>query len=455
MASPRVESLRVEVEEELLSLPLAGFRKLMQGLLIPKAQWDGQSKMKCITGMHAFLQERAEEEPDKQVDLLTSVRHAIEVVKHETDRGEDKPIVDAEIRTSDTSIRKVYGEPVRERPYFDKHDATSSFRREFKITGMVGDAGEKDRLTYLSLLRQLKEGERKGYTDGELVSACIRAIGPGIPLRSYLETLPSLPLKRLRKFLRSHYKEKSATELYRQLTSLTQMEFEDECDFMFRCFEIRSKVCLASDEEGHQKYDLKLVQSLCLETICTGLRNKSVLAQFQPHVTAALESLSDDVESTDVALISEMRRLTKQEAAWQSKMIAKQRSDTDNAVNTAARSNPSKSRSVNVHSITEEPRENTILQEIRKLQVQVTSIANIHDEVAQLRAQVAAITTPSASRESDEYRMSIRCRNCNDKNIMKCNHCTRCGGDNHFARNCRLQAPQAAKERELPRGGRQ
>ena len=47
----------------------------------------------------------------------------------------------------------------------------------------------------------------------------VSSIYPGMRLRSYLEGLESLTLPRL---LRSHYQEKSATELSRQLSTLVQ-----------------------------------------------------------------------------------------------------------------------------------------------------------------------------------------------------------------------------------------
>ena len=63
---------------------------------------------------------------------------------------------------------------------------------------------------------------QNGYKPLEVVDAVVRSINPGIRLRSYLEGLESLTLPRLRRIMRSHYQEKSATELYRQLSTLVQ-----------------------------------------------------------------------------------------------------------------------------------------------------------------------------------------------------------------------------------------
>ena len=63
---------------------------------------------------------------------------------------------------------------------------------------------------------------KKGYKPVEVIDAVVRAINPGMRLRSYLEGLDDLTIPRLRRILRSHYQEKSATELYRQFSTLVQ-----------------------------------------------------------------------------------------------------------------------------------------------------------------------------------------------------------------------------------------
>lgn len=38
-------------------------------------------------------------------------------------------------------------------------------RREFKIAGQIGESGQKEKLSYLSLVRQIEVGIEKGHTD--------------------------------------------------------------------------------------------------------------------------------------------------------------------------------------------------------------------------------------------------------------------------------------------------
>ena len=55
-----------------------------------------------------------------------------------------------------------------------------------------------------------------------IVEAVIRAVSPNLKLRSYLEMINEMLLVRLKQILRAHFKEKSGTEMYQELTSLCQ-----------------------------------------------------------------------------------------------------------------------------------------------------------------------------------------------------------------------------------------
>ena len=80
------------------------------------------------------------------------------------------------------------------------------------------------------------------------MDAVVRSINPGLRLRSYLEGLESLTLPRLRHILRSHYQEKSARELYRQLSTLVQEPQEGSQSFLMRTLYTRQKILFASKE---------------------------------------------------------------------------------------------------------------------------------------------------------------------------------------------------------------
>ena len=72
----------------------------------------------------------------------------------------------------------------------------------------------------------------------------IKAINPALSLRSYLEGKADLTLAKLQRILLSHYQEKTATQLYHQLSSTVQKSSEKPQDFFdsFAGFEAEGAV---------------------------------------------------------------------------------------------------------------------------------------------------------------------------------------------------------------------
>lgn len=79
-----------------------------------------------------------------------------------------------------------------------------TLRRQFKICGQIGESGQKDKLLYLSLVRQIEIGTEKGHAESEITEAVIRAVSPGLPLRDMLEIKRGLTLSGLFTILRGH-----------------------------------------------------------------------------------------------------------------------------------------------------------------------------------------------------------------------------------------------------------
>lgn len=114
--------------------------------------------------------------------------------------------------------------PVKSMP--KAHPNCKMWRKDFKISDQIGEPGQKDRLTFSSLARQIESGLSKDYPESEIINAVICAITPGLQLSSYFEGKGKLTLPAPRRILRCHYQEKGATELYKQLTSEAQSSKE-------------------------------------------------------------------------------------------------------------------------------------------------------------------------------------------------------------------------------------
>ncbi len=185
-----------------------------------------------------------------------------------------------------TANRQTYADqnPVYSSPTFQRQ-VTSTWQKDFKISGLIGELGQKDRLSFSSLARQIEGGLKKEYTEQEILDSVIRAITPGLQLRSYLEGKAGLTLPMLRRILRSHYQEKNVTELYKQLTTEVQ-----------------------STRETPQSF---LIRALDLHTVLTGLQNDRIQSDLQPYLSDS--TVPDEVllEKLNIACSNESERQNK------------------------------------------------------------------------------------------------------------------------------------------------
>ena len=112
--------------------------------------------------------------------------------------------------------------------------------------GVIVGEEQKNRLSFVSLMRKIDAGLEKGYKEREVIDATIRAISPSLKLRSYLETMKELTLPKLRQMLRVYYKQKSGTELFQELTTMYQSPRESPQDFLVRTLDLRQQFLFAS-----------------------------------------------------------------------------------------------------------------------------------------------------------------------------------------------------------------
>ena len=61
--------------------------------------------------------------------------------------------------------------------------------------------GKRHKLLYITLLKQIKEGKGKGYSDNDIVSVVLKAITPGLYVRNVLETTENLTIDLYMKFI--------------------------------------------------------------------------------------------------------------------------------------------------------------------------------------------------------------------------------------------------------------
>ena len=162
-------------------------------------------------------------------------------------------------------------------------------RHDFKIIGTIGDTSNC--VSYVSILRQLDVGKKKGHKEDEMIDAIIRAVNPACRLKGYLEGRSEIGISELKQILRSFYNERTSTELYQDLCKLTQGGGETIQDFLYRGLELRQKIIFVS-MDNPVSYSHELVEKQFVQAMSTGLRIDSIRSE----VKTLLQNYSSEEE---------------------------------------------------------------------------------------------------------------------------------------------------------------
>ncbi len=353
------------------------------------------------------------------------------------------------------------------------------WRKDFKISGQIGEPGQKDKLTFSSLAHQIENGLNRGYPEIEIVDAVLRAISPGLQLRSYLEGKPHLTLPTLRCILRSHFQEKSATELYKQLASEVQHSKETPQSFLMRVLDLRQKVLFASQEsESGLQYDPALVQRMCLHTVLTGLQNDSIRIDMQPLLLNTDTSDELLLERLNIASANETERRNKKKLSTPQPVTS---------VSVVQSEDPPLAKCPAKEPKTKVPPE--VLAELAELKTGVASLKGLSAEIAQIKETLqqpmfqphapppvrrpARDPEPPIAQQQYYYsqlqaptptqppcaphwytnrpaHVSRRCFVCQQTGAdERCTHCYRCGSGEHFQAGCKIRGVRPSREGPL------
>jgi len=352
-------------------------------------------------------------------------------------------------------------------------ESTSILRRQFKMIGQIGDPDQKDKLTFNSLMRQIDTAREQGYKEKEIVDGVIRAITPGLVLRSYLESYKDLSLERLSKILRSHYGEKNPTELYQSLASMCQSSKETPQAFLMRALDLRQKILLAGgDSKGSLKYEADHIQRLFFKTLETGFLDENIRVRLRPYLSDHQIADEDLIYQVNSVVSSEAERDRKLKLQSQGRSPRVFQVDAELEGRTGKRTQPVPGRELHL------PTQDQTISAIQGLKAEVealraevqkraytnppSTLSSNHNYQASPRQQVPAHDEnwegrrvergsqgPRMERSSQGQRQ-FKCSVCQDKGEEKCIHCFICGGDNHYAVGCRQPRPQSNQSRLPP-----
>ena len=274
-------------------------------------------------------------------------------------------------------------------------DVSKVLRREFKIHGIVAGDNFKDGLSFVSLARQIESGIKACYKETEIVEAVIRAVSPSLKLRSYLEMIEDLSLSRLRQIMKAHFKQKSATELYQELSVFHQQAGESPQDFLVRASNLKQQITFVSNAaDGSIKYEPSLVQALFLHVLETGLQNEAVRAKLRPLLEVA--------SVTDEQLMEKVNQIMAAELEHQNKMgVTGRKGVRVNQVETA--SPPSKQ--LCQPSSSQTPQNESIKSQERELKpnTPVTALEAVQSNLASLKEAFDRVSAPVERNSTRPY----------------------------------------------------
>ena len=375
------------------------------------------------TGLLRFLQrhllsEEVEDSPDQGKALWESLAEALGVgVKVGVPKGND---------CSETTPPEEKEASLDNAASFDEPDIKPqlvSWKREFKLTGQIGEPGQKDKLTFSSVARQIEAGLRKGYPEDEVVEAVIRSISPGHRLRSYLEGRQHLRLDTLRRIIRSHYREKDATSLFHELSIASQSPKENAHDFVLRTLDLKQKVIFASKEAGSGViYERDQVQRMFLRSVATGLQSDTLRNILRPHL--------EDVNCTDEGLLEVLTSAVGQETERLQKLRSRQ---GRTEVLSASADVPPMDQPISSAASKEKEKKVTTTKEMPGWSEMQAAIRSIIQEEMKSNQKAPQSNPPPSKRR-------MGCPRCKAEGQGDmCTHCFKCGSSEHYARGCRMR----------------
>ena len=93
--------------------------------------------------------------------------------------------------------------------------------------------------------------------------------------------------------MKAHFKQKSAMELYQELSVLYQEANESPQDFLVRALNLKKQIVFVSNAtDGSIKYEPSLVQALFVHVLEKGLQDEAVRAKLHPLLEVA--SVTDE-----------------------------------------------------------------------------------------------------------------------------------------------------------------
>ena len=451
-----------EIEQEVLGalvdLDLADLRATATLLDLPVAETGGKNRTQLLKlVMRHLSSEEVENKEDQGLSLFLSIKTEIlgdkksEMIPENPDPSVTFKIEDLnnplsstveKAKTKTEFSRRQFRPKFGLSPSFEEEEGIeedgnenfqtvikTSVKKDFKINGKIGEVGQKDKLSFSSLIYQISQARKRGYKEIEICDAVIKCMDVGLAMRQYLETLPTLNLAVLSKILRSHFQEQDATTHFTALSNAKQANNEGSQQFVIRMMSMRQKVLFISSEDPIS-YPQKLIQQKFLYTVLSGLRNNNIRNQLRPIL------LDEDVEDTEI--LDALTKILTEENEHIEKF--KRKPDTPSVSSNAVSLDDNNEKKI-------ERKENPILKEIQSLRADINSLSALRSDVDELQTRMNSARANHNGRQKSgdsnrKPKPRTRCPTCVSANADHCPHCFACGSEEHFRAGCKVNLQQ-------------
>ena len=402
MASELVDELLLQIDSSIFNMSIQDLKKLAYYLGLIDTSIDKLTRRLLIKLLRQKLETTVEKSKEPEI-FLNEVQEFI---------GKDKDYVKSETnRQAPNVVASGQFMNLHDRALPQSNMATFIRTQDFKLQGQIGRPGQKDKMGYHTLLRQINSAVGEGkYTQNEIVQAVINAVQPE-NLKSYLETLlinEGLSVTNLLEIMAEYFQEAEPTSLFHQLYSAVQEKDETAQGFIIRCMSLKEKLLAIADDDG-VSFDKNLVQCTFLKSVRTGLKDEGVSHVLLPYLK--------DTSITMVELLKQCRLAVTVENERQLKF--KQKGGVGSKVGSVEKGQD-------------------------KLEELVGLVNQMRVEVSQLKSKVAGQKESEGKRRVPSY---MGCKTCKSEGKAEhCRHCWKCGADGHVSRNC-----QSLNKDGLPR----
>lgn len=400
----QLEVLELQFEDDVHQATIQELLELTQGFQLDTSNMTRKSQL--LKQIRKYSEGAAEASTEDKILILTNLHNAFKEVKKTEERVEDnKPKIDQATGGASANNGDNLTDSLNR---FVKTLSSNSFeyKRPLKIVGVIAvqDKDNKNNgISYTNLSSQIADAKAT-YSEDEIVREVKKAISTQSPLRTYFDTQEKLKLKQMLEMLREYYQEKDSSELFTELSKLTQRTSEKSTEFLIRALELRQKLTSAAKAEG-TAYDEKLITNTFARSCRTGFQNSQVRTYMRPLFS---KNPIDD----DNTLLKELNIAMAEceETAMKLKNVTP-RKVTINEATTSQQATET----------------NTMADALKPL---VESMILMQKELKEIKS--------NNNRKPTTYykKFDGRCKQCKEKNYSNCSHCFKCGESNHMQRNC-------------------